>query len=171
MSADILLLLNHNEWANNRLIKLTESLPADEPFHRAFPMGEGSFHATLIHIAGAMAHWSDRLDDRIPGEPIEDQQFTINQLQPLFDTSHKLFKTIVHEIIATDRLDEMMVHPEAPKPFTRRVAIHHVLTHSGHHRAQALNMLRHILNTTDLPDTDVIEHAIGNAIFSHNQEG
>jgi len=167
LSADIIILLNHNAWANNRLVKLAESLPADEPFYRAFPMGEGSLHATLIHIAGAMIHWAERLADIEPGEPIENQQFEINQLQALFDSAHQSLETIVQQLIETNRLDETMTHPEAPKPFTRRMAIHHVFTHSGHHRAQALNMLRHTLNTTDLPDTDVIEYAI----FGSNDKG
>lgn len=160
MSADILMLVKHNAWANNRLVQLAESLPSNEPFHRVFPMGEGTLQATLVHIAGAMEHWADRLADRELGDPIEDHEYAINQLQELFDSANESFATIVHELIETNRLDEMMTHPEAPEPFTRRVAIHHVLTHSGHHRAQALNMLRHTLNTTDLPDTDVIEYAI-----------
>ncbi len=130
-------------------------------------MGEGTLYATLIHIAGAMIRWADRLADREPRDPIGHQQFAINELQALFDSANQSLGTIVHEIIASDRLDEMMTHPEAPKPFTRRVAIHHVLTHSGHHRAQAINMFRHTLNTTDLPDTDVIEYAI----FGHNDKG
>ncbi len=167
MSADILILLEHNAWANTRLVTLAESLPGDEPFHRAFPMGEGSLHSTLIHIAGAIIHWANRLADREPGESIEDQRFEINQLQVLFDSAHHSLETIIQQLIETNRLEEMMTHPSSPEPFTRRMAIHHVLTHSGHHRAQAINMFRHTLNTTDLPDTDVIEYAI----FGQNDKG
>jgi uncharacterized damage-inducible protein DinB len=42
-----------------------------------------------------------------------------------------------------------------PFRFSRRTALVHVCTHGAHHRAQALNMLRH-LGVEELPEVDAI---------------
>lgn len=150
-------LLQHNAWATRVLLERCRSLTPQQ-FQQGFDIGPGSLHDTLRHIIGAMLRWSDRMADRPVRASIEKnpKPQTPDELLVLLDRAGRELEEVASRVDRESRHDEMMQAEFLPERFTRGTAMVHVLTHGMHHRAQALNMLRH-LGATDLPDLDAIE--------------
>jgi uncharacterized damage-inducible protein DinB len=151
------ILLAHNEWATRQILQACAAL-TPEQFHRQFEMGPGSLHATTTHILMAMQTWTDILNQR-PPRPRLDQdgaERTPAQLLELLDKTCADLAAVAR----SHRLDETVTRVRDGKTFTfiRAVALTHVTTHGMHHRAQCLNMLRH-LGAEPLPPSAVTEWA------------
>ena len=134
------LLLTTNEWANRNLIEACRSL-GDEQLHQSFEMGLGNLHDTILHIISAMHGWGNLLAGR--------------EQQPPLEGRHSLDQLLArHEEIAADFRNSAQSHPTDELvtderggrswTFARGAVITHVTTHGMHHRAQCLNMLRHL---------------------------
>ena len=141
-SDPIEILLTHDRWATGRIIDACETL-TDEQFHRSFEMGVGSLHHALNHILGAMQGWGDLLAGREQKKRLEEDQRTPAEMRELLKT------------LADDMASTFMQHPDLSEEcegsrggrtysFTRGAILTHVTTHGMHHRAQCLNMLRHV---------------------------
>ncbi|MCA9280315.1 MAG: DinB family protein [Phycisphaeraceae bacterium] len=172
LSGDIYdIALGHNAWAIGRVLEMSRPLTTDQ-FHQRFPIGPGSLHDTCTHMIGAMLRWADRISGRDlrpsieknpapnPGEIMARR--TIDELLALRDQARDDFASVVAEVRAKNRLGDLM---EITLPsdtgtetyrFTYAAAILHLTNHGMHHRAQCLNMFRH-LGMTDLPDLDELE--------------
>jgi uncharacterized damage-inducible protein DinB len=150
-------LLRHNAWATRVLLERCRSLTPQQ-FQQRFDIGPGSLHDALRHIIGAMFRWSDRIADRPVRESIERQPAprTPEELLALLDQAARELEGVASRVGEDGRDEELMQAQFRPERFTRGTAIVHVLTHGMHHRAQALNMLRH-LGVTDLPELDAVE--------------
>lgn len=150
--ADIL--LAHNIWANRHLIDACGGL-SDEQLHRRFEMGPGSLHDSLAHIAGAQRGWATMLAGA-PRQPRVEQggAYTVDQLRTLLDESAQELA----DALAAHPLDEIAKTERDGKQyaFARGGVLTHVTTHGMHHRAQCLNMLRH-LGVDPLPHSSVVE--------------
>lgn len=174
-SQPVEILLATNRWATQNLIEACQDLPV-EKFHQEFSLGPGSLHHTLLHILESMQHWADVLAGREvqfeedPGQPhprmlgsfgivyfgsaLPDQQRTPQQLLVLLNR------------IADDLENSARSHPvdalvtwrasEQSFSFARGGVLTHVTTHGMHHRAQCLNMLRHV-GVDPLPSSSVHE--------------
>jgi uncharacterized damage-inducible protein DinB len=153
------ILLAHDRWATAQILDACANLPPDQ-FHRQFDIGPGSLHDTLTHVLGAMRTWTDTLAGTEPPRPrieTDGQQRTPAQLRALLDESceqfhHEARRRPMSEIV-TRRLRDGRTFQ-----FTRAAAIGQVTTHGMHHRAQCLNMLRH-LGVSPLPPSSVAEWA------------
>ena len=168
-------LLATNRWATQNIIDVCENL-ASEAFHRRFEMGIGSLHDTLTHILESMQYWTDALDGRDPtlvegpqqspplligsfgiiyfGHTMEDQRRKPSELSELL---HQIADKL-HSLTLANSADET-IHWNAPDrthAFARGAVLTHVTTHGMHHRAQCLNMLRHV-GVDPLPATSVHE--------------
>jgi len=149
------ILLAHDRWATRQILLACEKL-SPEQFARKFEIGPGSLQAATTHLIAAMNAWSDTLAER-PQRPRIDQngaQYTPAQLLPLLDEATSEFAKM-----ATSRpLDQIVKRTREGKEytFTRGAVLAHVATHGVHHRAQCLNMLRH-LGVSPLPLSSVIE--------------
>lgn len=172
LSGDIYdIALGHNAWAIGRVLDMSRPLAGDQ-FHQRFPIGLGNLHDTCTHMIGAMLRWSDRIAGRELRPSIETSpppttdnamtRRTIDELLTLRDRARDDFAAMVADIRARNRLGELM---DSTFPvggtlttirFTRAAAILHVTNHGMHHRAQCLNMFRH-LGMTDLPELDELE--------------
>jgi uncharacterized damage-inducible protein DinB len=149
----IQILLAHNHWATRNILDACARLK-DEQFHRPFEMGPGSLHDTVTHILGAMGRWCDVLAARETRPRLEGTKRTPADLLMLLDE------------IAADLLETALAHPtdeivsgtRAGKAFSlvRAGILVHITTHGMHHRAQCLNMLRH-LGVSPLPPSSVVE--------------
>jgi len=147
------ILLAHDQWATRQIIEACAKL-TDEQFHRRFEMGPGSLHDTATHILGAMRVWGDHLAEREQRPRLETQKWTAGQLLALLDE-------IAANLAASAKahpLDGTITRERAGKvrTFTRGAVLTHVTTHGMHHRAQCLNMLRHV-GVTPLPASSVVE--------------
>ena len=148
------ILLKHNRWANGQMLDACGKL-SDEQLHREFPMGPGSLHNTLAHIAGSQRGWATMLAGGEPKPRIEKGgPYTFEQLRALFEDSTKELE----EALAAHPLDTIATAERDGKryAFARGGVLTHVTTHGMHHRAQCLNMLRQ-LGVDPLPHSSVVE--------------
>lgn len=151
------ILLAHNHWATRNILDACMKLN-DDQLDREFEIGLKTLRATMTHVVGAMRRWCDMLVDREARERLETlPPHTPVQLLELLDE------------VAAEILDSTNAHPHdqivsgvrdgKTYSFTRAAVVTHVTTHAMHHRAQALNMLRH-LGVHPLPLSSVIEWVV-----------
>ncbi len=151
------ILLAHDQWATGQILHACEKLTRDQ-FHQKFDIGPGSLHATTTHIMGAMRTWTDSLACREPGpRPDQDgKQRTPEELHTLLGITARDFGAEANRL----PLSETITRSRNGKTyiFTRGMVVTHVTTHGMHHRAQCLNMLRH-LGVEPLPASSIAEWA------------
>lgn len=150
------ILLSHDRWATEQLLGACGRL-SDEQFHRRFEIGPGSLHDTLTHLIGAMRTWTETLAAAEPRPRLETdgQRRTPEQLRSLLDEACAELKAHAErrplaELVTRRLRDGRTIQ------LTRGAVVTHVATHGMHHRAQCLNMLRH-LGVQPLPPTSVTE--------------
>ncbi len=147
-------LLTHHRWAMRNLLHACAKL-TPEQFHQRFDMGPGSLHDTALHMLGALRGWGDLLAGRDQRPRIEQEGTrTPEQMRALL------------EEITDDIENSVRAHPPGEivtgsrggrsYSFARGAVMTHVMTHGMHHRAQCLNMLRH-LGVDPLPHVSVVE--------------
>lgn len=148
------ILLAHDTWATRNIVDACSTLN-DEQFHERFEMGQGSLHDVLTHVITVMRVWTDMLASR-EAQP---------RLEPSTRRSPAELLSLLDES-AIDLAHHVRAHPPdgilsrerggKTYSFTRGAVLTHVTTHGMHHRAQCLNMLRH-LGVNPLPQSSVIE--------------
>lgn len=153
-SDPLTILLRHDHWATRQIIDAAATLPPDA-LHRRFDIGPGSLHDTLIHICGAMRVWTDVLHRRdIRPRPEGGPPLAIPQIRALLEESAAGLQAAAN----LGPLPDPVTRTRDGKTYTytRGAVLTHITTHSTHHRAQCLNMLRH-LGVTSLPQSSVTE--------------
>lgn len=156
-------LLAHNAWANRRLLSHCEGLGEDE-LHQRFDIGPGSVHDTIAHVIGAMYRWVQRIrGERLPSPRFEGatdapRRFTLDELKDHHELAHDQI-VCLHHALRDDGALTRVFHPTdaSDVELTTMAALIHVATHGVHHRAQCLNMLRHL--GAPGPDLDTAEWA------------
>lgn len=155
----VLAMLDHNEWANDRVIHACVSL-TDTQLDHEFPMGPGTLRKTITHTIAAMRIWADRLG----GGPIR-PWFDTPGLTPAAlaainreaaaDLRRTAFAGPMDQTIEVRRADQVRRYPRAH-------LIVHVATHGMHHRAQCLNMLRQLgADPASLPPSSATQWSLG----------
>lgn len=147
------ILIKHNLWAMHKLLDACAPL-SREQFHKEFEIGERSLHNNITHIIGAMRGWGDLLAGREFGKRPEGEQYTVDDLRKMLDEA-------TQDITSSARqhpVDGVVTRERGGKmySFTRGAVLTHIMTHGMHHRAQCLNMLRH-LGVEQLPQSSVAE--------------
>lgn len=160
LSSDPLAILAaHDAWATRRLLETCRGLTREQ-FHRKFPIGLGSLHDNLTHIVGVMRRWADRIAERelrapiaaIPGvAPSPDvRERTADELLALLAEAEEDLRRVMEAARARGlgaTITAVWPGPDGtPRPvtFTRGAALTHLYTHGEWHRAQCVNMLRHL---------------------------
>ena len=146
-------LLAHDRWANQQLYTACEVLSSDQ-FTQSFDMGCGSLRNNLVHNLGAMRGWTDVLDEVESRPRLEEGQHSLADIRAMHDPIADDF-----ERAALRRpFDTVVTRERAGNTYTFTVGgiLTHVTTHSMHHRAQCLNMLRQ-LGITELPMSSAME--------------
>ena len=149
------ILLKHDCWATRQMLDACAKL-SHEQLHRRFEMGRGSLHDTTAHIIGAMRRWQDLLAGRADRPRIDQdgKDYPIAELIMLHDQIAAEFA----ELARSHPLQDVLVAERGgiKYTFTRGAILTHVTTHGMHHRAQCLNMLRHV-GVSPLPPSSVLE--------------
>ena len=150
-------LLGHDGWTTREL--LLRSLPLDDAqLDRRFPIGHGTLRATFAHIVWNTEAWTDVMAGRaIRSEP-PPSDATIPRLLERHDAIGAEFAALARRVQREGRLDELFADPDPDGGVTMKTlggAIAHVVTHSMHHRAQVLNIMRH-LGMTNLIEGDAL---------------
>jgi len=150
-------LLGHDAWTTRRLIEQSRDL-TDAQLDREFDLGWRTVRATLGHIVEVMEGWTDLMNgrpERTFPKPVE-HWLTLDALRERLETVAPQLADLARRAQAEGRLDERWTFREEPLvEFTYGGTIVHVLTHSMHHRAQLIHMLKK-LGVPDVIEGDAL---------------
>lgn len=169
------ILVQSDAWCTRRVLESCRSLSRDQ-FHRRFEMGLGTIHLTLTHILSTMRRWTDRLAGRTPRPMLhavpdhpqvggEDKDRSVDELLAILDEGERDLLAVLRPdpawlagVVSLEwKGDDGVVKTHS---FSRAAVVAHVTTHGYHHRAQVLNMLRHLSvpGVSDkLPELSVVD--------------
>lgn len=157
----VAILLAHCRSADADLLAVMGNLSAEQ-LDQPFEMGPGSIRATFEHNLGALRGWADVYANRPRRAWLPDEgPYSVEQLNVITAELHDDWADIAGKF----PLDEVIERPrgDSVRRFTRAHILVHVTTHSMHHRAQIINMLRHV-GVDKLP-TGSVMHWVDTEIF------
>lgn len=145
-------LLAHDAWTTRQLLEICGTLP-DAQLDHEFDIGHRTLRATLHHIIANMEIWSALM----AGDPIERQtDQTISGMRERLSVAEKRLQSIAVKVQQTNGWDDVWIDhlDDPPREKTFGTALAHIITHSMHHRAQVLYMLR-LSGVQELPEGDI----------------
>ncbi len=153
LSDPVEILVAHNQWATKKIIEACANLTPKQ-MEQTFEMGPGCLQKSLVHILGAMQGWGDMLAGREQRPRLENSSQSLAAMT-------SLLQQLSEDILASTQnhpSNESVTGERGGRSFTfkRGAVITHVMTHGMHHRAQCLNMLRH-LGVDPLPPSSIME--------------
>lgn len=145
-------LLGHDTWTTRQLLDTCDRLD-DEQIDTEFDIGHRTIRATFQHIIYNMEIWSLLM----AGEPIsENENNSISELLKRLDKASSRLARVSQQVAKSNAWDDLWTDyldkPPTKKSFGSGIA--HIITHSMHHRAQILNMLRR-LGMNPVPEGDI----------------
>lgn len=151
-------LLGHDAWTTRRLLTLARDLSDDQLDHE-FDIGHRTLRRTLLHIIRNMEVWSDLM----AGGPVRPDAGqaprgrSIARMTERLDRAAADLATVARGVARRGGWDERWVDSldDPPTEKTYGGAIAHIITHSMHHRAQVLYMMRR-LKVANLPEGDAL---------------
>jgi uncharacterized damage-inducible protein DinB len=148
-------LLGHDLWTTQQLLLLCRGL-TDEQLDRNFDIGHRTLRATLSHIVRNIEVWSDLMSDQPVREDPGPLGRSVLALASRLDVAGADLARVARAVAQRDGWDETWVdHLDSPPTEkTYGGAIAHVVTHSMHHRAQMLYLLRRV-GVQGVPEGDV----------------
>ena len=149
-------LLGHDVWTTRQLLLRCRGL-TDEQLDRDFDIGHRTVRATFMHVIRNVEVWSDLMAGHSIREDQGSNGRSVSALIARLDCAAADFATITRAIAQRGGWDQKWVDKldNPPTEKTYGGAIAHVITHSMHHRAQLLYLLRR-LGVEDLPEGDVL---------------
>jgi len=150
-------LLAHDAWTTEAILRRCDGL-SDEALDRPLGIGPGSVRATFIHIVRNMELWTDLIAERPVRPDLQAPRTqTVQALLSRLSAAADDLAVVSRQVLLSGRLNNTFIDtldsPATEKTFGG--AIVHVITHSMHHRAQLLFMLRR-LGISGLPEGDVL---------------
>jgi uncharacterized damage-inducible protein DinB len=150
-------LLGHDAWTTRQLLLRCREL-TDEQLDRSFDIGQGTLRNTFLHLIGNMEGWTDLMRGRpvrTSARPREDE--TVEGLLRRLGVVAPEFGEFAARVEREGKADEMFLDilDDPPRKKSLGGAIGHLITHSMHHRAQALYLME-CLGLHDLPEGDVL---------------
>ncbi len=150
-------LLEHDAWTTGQLLARCRALSEDQ-LDRPFDIGHRTVRATLQHIIFNMEAWSAVMAGAttLPPRPPREGE-SVSSLADRLARAAVALAHVAHAVRARDAWDDrwLDVLDTPPTEKTYGGALAHVITHSMHHRAQLLYLLRQ-LGLTGLPEGDVL---------------
>ena len=152
-------LLKHDAWATRQLLLHCRDL-TDEQLNQHFDLGHETLRTTLAHIIENMEVWTDLMNGQ-PAPPDMEPKARAESVDGLIerlDAAAVDFAAQARKMTDEGRLDEWWIDTLDDPPTTKTYGstIAHVITHSMHHRGEALHMLRR-LGVEDLIEGDVLD--------------
>ena len=151
-------LLGHDAWTTRELLVRCRGL-AQGDLDREFDLGHRSLRGTFLHVVRNMEVWTDL----IAGRPVRPDEGggaggrSVDGLLRRLDAVAPDLAAVATGLARDGRLDELWLD-RLDDPPTRKSyggAIAHLLTHSMHHRAQLLCLMR-LSGLGGLPEGDVL---------------
>lgn len=139
-------LLAHNAWTTNKLIEQSRGL-TDSQLDQKFDIGLKTVRATIDHIIESMEWWTDLMNG-LPQrsfETLDEDPMSLAGFTKRLELVAIQFAEVARRIQAEGQLDEKwQARDDQPEPFNYGTTIIHVITHSAHHRAQLMYMLKQL---------------------------
>ena len=135
----------YNDWANQQVLSLAADL-SDGQLDAPRPMGFGTLRATLFHILAADTIWLERWQG-VPWRPFPmdpqgmSRAAMAEQLAEVAQRRRQLVDAERGE--GWQRIVDYRDSKQTPYQHQLRDLLLHVFHHGVHHRAQALNYLKH----------------------------
>ena len=147
-------LLHHDRSTTRALLDLAHDLD-DGALDREFDLGPRTLRATLEHIVRNVEVWTALM--RSEPAPARDDAPAIETMAARFERAYDAFEQLAREIEARGTWDERWLDTldDPPREKSYGGAIAHVITHSMHHRAQILFMLRRS-GVENVPEGDAL---------------
>ena len=147
-------LLAHDAWTTSKLLEQGRAL-SEAQLDTDFDLGHRTVRLTFVHVVYNLEVWTALMNGQ-DARAIQ-ERFTLDALeQGLKQTAPRLMALAGHirdqhlwDALWTDTLDE------PPQQKTYGGGIGHILTHSVHHRAQIIHMLKR-LGVSDVPEGDLL---------------
>jgi len=135
-------LLGHDTWTTRQLLLRCDVL-SEEQLDRTFEFGNRSLRETFHHIIAVMESHTDFLLTRMPS--VHDYtDKSVEQLLLRLVRGSKDFSDVALRVQRENRMDELITNPRNGNRRSYGGIIAHLLTHSMHHRAQALYMMERL---------------------------
>lgn len=151
-------LLQHDAWTTQQLLLLCRGM-SDEELDREFDIGHRTVRATFAHMIRNVEIWSDLMagDAALRGREPRSQGRSVADLIARMDRAAADLAWVARSVAERGAWDERWTDPLESPPVERTYggSIAHVITHSMHHRAQLLYLLRK-LGVQRLPEGDVL---------------
>jgi len=140
-------LLGHDAWTTRRLLEHCRAFD-DERLDRGHDLAHRSVRATFLHIVRNMEVWGDLMAgvEVRPDRNAEPVGRSIEGLLARLDQAAADLAAIARDVAARGAWDErwLDVLDDPPTEKSYGGAIAHVITHSMHHRAQVIQLLRDV---------------------------
>jgi uncharacterized damage-inducible protein DinB len=149
-------LVGHDIWTTRQLLDICRGL-SDEQLDRPIDIGPQTVRLTLRHIIYNIEAWSDLMAGRPMRNNPPLEEASIAALSERLDLAAIEFTRIARDVADRGAWDEKWLNrrDDPPKELSYGGTIAHVITHSMHHRAQLLYMLR-LLGVENRPEGDVL---------------
>ena len=149
--------LGHDAWTTRQLLLRCQNL-SDAQLDHEIDLGHRSLRATLVHVIWNMEAWTDSVSGRpLRPKPESSEARSVPGLLARLDAAADDLARVARSIASRGAWEERWRVPDSDPPSERSYGgtIAHVITHSMHHRAQILAMLKR-LGVPDLPEGDVL---------------
>jgi uncharacterized damage-inducible protein DinB len=140
---DLLLLLDYNYWATDRVLGAARRA-SEEELHARSPSSGQSIHATLVHIASAEQIWRLRCQGDSPTRLLVPEDCpTLPEFLEVWEAEQRAMRDFAAGI--TDEELAATIHYQNTKgaPFEQKLwqILAHVINHGTQHRAEAAYLL------------------------------
>ncbi len=159
--ADIRLLLDYTEWANDLAMDAASKLP-DEDLRRDAGISHNSIFGTLVHMAGAEWIWVERWHGHSPAKAEAWSQWSTDSCADLPTLKQRWTELVNRRRQYVSELDESKFVAELPfkllsgdpssMPLVNQMQ--HVVNHATMHRGQIVGMIRQL--GSEPPATDLL---------------
>jgi uncharacterized damage-inducible protein DinB len=156
-------LFRYCDWADTKVLDAAATRDA-AALDRKFEMGMGSLRRTLLHIHNGEHVWLQRWKRETPAWPSEDGPVDVAALRERFQRTWHERDAFVATLGDADLLREQKYRDSKGNVYLAALGdmLVQMCNHSHHHRAQALNMLRHTGADLPKPGLDYIFMRLAN---------
>lgn len=155
-------LLAYDAWTTRQLLKCAATL-SDDSLDQEYDIGHRSIRRTFVHLIRNMEVWCSLIEENnLRDECQAAQDDSINALLIRLQIAADRLATTARQITGDGRWHEMFVDSIDGMHKEFGLAIAHVLTHSMHHRAQLLYLLRRA-GVVELPEGDIFSWHAANS--------
>lgn len=147
----------YNNWANQKLTELIQTLP-DDTLHKKYPVSFESIHLTLLHIWDAESIWWQRMKlQEVIIRPSSAFDGTTADISTSLLQQNKLWETWIKNA-SLAALDHVFMYQNfRQEQFKQPIfqMLLHVFNHGSYHRGQLVSLLR-LAGIEKIPQTDFV---------------